>query len=139
MLFLKTTDKMWIENYNDFDICDIKITEEELDLPMSEFIKILRERISSFDFKDVVLFKINVDELEKDEVEYIRHFIIEVIAEALSGEKLNGDWQPRTEISKQLDATIKAQAAFLNYDIEPAILNIAFIKDGITIYQLVQQ
>lgn len=140
MIFLKTTDKMYFEDYKNYDIFDLKITNEQLDDPMSKFIGDVREMMIDVPANDTaVLINVNVDDIDDDDIEYTKHFIVEVIVEALCGEKLNDDWQPRSVIVNGLDATMRAQTMLQNYDIEPKILNIFFVKNNQIVYELVKE
>lgn len=140
MIFLDTKDKMsFIDIEDNYSIYLMEITNDDLDLPMSAFIGQIQERMEDLSAEEPTLIKVIVDSVSEDDIEYMKDLVIELIAESLTGEKLNKDWQPRTAISNMLDTTIKAQTTLLNYSIVPSVLNIVFIKEGQEVYNLIKK
>lgn len=140
MIFLDTKDKMsFIDIENNYSIYLMEITNDDLDLPMSVFIKQIQERMEDLSTEESTLIEVVVDSVSNDDIEYMKDLVVELIAESLTGEKLNKDWQPRTAISNMLNTTIKAQTTLLNYGIVPSVLNIVFTKEGQEVYNLIKK
>lgn len=140
MIFLDTKDKMsFIDIENNYSIYLMEIANDDLDLPMSTFIRQIQERMEDLSAEEPTLIEVVVDSVSEDDVEYMKDLVVELIAESLTGEKLNKDWQPRTAISNMLNTTIKAQTTLLNYSIVPSVLNIVFTKEGQEVYNLIKK
>ena len=140
MIFLDTKDKMsFIDIEDNYSIYLIEIINDDLDLPMSAFIEQIQERMEDLSAEEPTLIKVIVDSVSEDDIEYMKDLVVELIAESLTGEKLNKDWQPRTAISNMLNTTIKAQTTLLNYSIVPSVLNIVFTKEGQEVYNLIKK
>lgn len=140
MIFLDTKDKMsFIDIEDNYSIYLMEITNDDLDLPMSAFIEQIQERMEDLSAEEPTLIKVVVDSVSDDDIEYMKDLVVELIAESLTGEKLNKDWQPRTAISNMLNTTIKAQTTLLNYSIVPSVLNIVFTKEGQEVYNLIKK
>ena len=140
MIFLDTKDKMsFIDIEDNYSIYLMEITNDDLDLPMSAFIEQIQERMEDLSAEESTLIEVVVDSVSDDDIEYMKDLVVELIAESLTGEKLNKDWQPRTAISNMLNTTIKAQTTLLNYSIVPSVLNIVFTKEGQEVYNLIKK
>lgn len=140
MIFLDTKDKMsFIDIEDNYSIYLMEITNDDLDLPMSAFIEQIQERMEDLSAEEPTLIGVIVDSVSDDDIEYMKDLVVELIAESLTGEKLNKDWQPRTAISNMLNATIKAQTTLLNYSIVPSVLNVVFTKEGQEVYNLIKK
>lgn len=140
MIFLDTKDKMsFIDIEDNYSIYLMEITNDDLDLPMSVFIEQIQERMEDLSAEESTLIEVVVDSVSDDDIEYMKDLVVELIAESLTGEKLNKDWQPRTAISNMLNTTIKAQTTLLNYSIVPSVLNVVFTKEGLEVYNLIKK
>jgi DNA-binding NarL/FixJ family response regulator len=100
---------------------------------------LLKERMEDLSAEEPTLIEVVVDSVSDDDIEYMKDLVVELIAESLTGERLNKDWQPRTAISNMLNTTIKAQTTLLNYSIVPSVLNIVFTKEGQEVYNLIKK
>lgn len=143
MKFLDTNGSMNIVEREDNDIVKIiiRITDDMLDFNVSQFIDIIKTDLLTAEYNNdkAHLIAFSCDGISDDDILYMRNLVYEIVAEALSGEKLNKDWQPRPTLVDQLDANLRAQTIFLNYEIEPQILNIIFEKDNKICYNMIKE
>lgn len=140
MKFLDTEGTMKIVENDIFSECVICIPDEMLDLSLSDFIEDLTLEIKSHCYINdyPALFNIKCDDMDETDIEYIKNLVCEIIADALSKEQINKDWQPRLELNEQLDMNMKAKTSLLNHKIEPRIFNIIFTKESEVLYSIIK-
>lgn len=139
MRFLNTDDSMKLVDEELYSEYVIEIKDKMLDLSVPDFIDALSRKIKKYNYcKDSpVLFTIKCDELLEDDIEYTRNLVYEVIAECISKELVNKDWQPKLTLNEKLDMTMKAKTTLLNHRTVPNILNVKFVKNEKMLYNMI--
>jgi hypothetical protein len=139
MRFLNTDDSMKLVDEELYSEYVIEIKDKMLDLSVPDFIAALSRKIKKYNYcKDSpVLFTIKCDELLEDDIEYTRNLVYEVIAECISKERVNKDWQPKLTLNEKLDMTMKAKTTLLNHRTVPNILNVKFVKNEKMLYNMI--
>lgn len=139
MRFLNTDDSMKLVDEELYSEYVIEIKDKMLDLSVPDFIDALSRKIKKYNYcKDSpVLFTIKCDELLEDDIEYTRNLVYEVIAECISKERVNKDWQPKLTLNDKLDMTMKAKTTLLNHRTVPNILNVKFVKNEKMLYNMI--
>ena len=140
MKFLKTDDKLEIVETDDFQELIKSFPGSIFDYNFKVFNETIAEYINQvLKYKESrpVLIVFNCLQLEEEEVQYFSDVCFEyLISNIVTDEKkFETDlWQPRTEISEQLNMTKDAQSKILNYKSKIEAFNILFkIKNNVIV------
>lgn len=141
MIFLNTNGSMNLMESEVYTTVDFILEDYMLDLSLSEFTKLVYERLSKvyFAYDTPTLFRVISEGIEAEDVEYVLPFLTELMTESLRVEKVNKDWQPRPAISNRLNLNIKAQNNLLNYKTNPEILTIKIYNNDELIYDMIKE